>query len=225
MRIPKYRPYEEPAPRRAWSRDELRTTVRIVRDMLADEQQGCDPRRLERIKALADALGREPQTVRLRLCNVAAVLRRAELPAPACLPDMPSVGRRTEATILDCWHELDATEDMAASKPTSGIARRPWTTVELKTVLEACRRMVRQEEALGRPLDADDAGDRVCEVACQLGRRWSETRRVMAAIGAMADVIDGTAPRCLDAVAPAVLDGAESAMLERLRRENGRKEG
>jgi hypothetical protein len=40
----------------------------------------------------------------------------------------------------------------------------------------------------------------------------------------MAGIIDGTAPRCLDAVDPAVLEDAEATALERLRR-GEKKEG
>ncbi len=225
MRIPKYRPYEEPV-RRSWTRDEIRATVACVRAMVADEGAGRDPHRTERTRELATALGRDVTSVRPRLCNVATVLRRAGLPAPACLPDMPNVGRRTEVAILDAWRELesaDTAEGPAGSGQAS--ARRPWTEAELKEALDAFRSMSEQEVRLGRSLSLDEAGDRICETAARLGRRWSETRRVMAAIGAMDGFIDGTAPRCLEAVAPAVLVASEATALERLRRENGRKEG
>ena len=169
MRIRRYEPYEEPQPRRPWTREELRD---------------------------------------------------AGLPAPACLPALPGVGRRIAAMILDCWHELDAAGDMAASGPVS--TRRPWTAEELAETLDACRRMGAMETRLGRPMDEDEAGDVICETACRLGRRWSETRRVMSAVSGL---VDGPVVRCLQDVKPAVLVASEATALARLRRENGRKEG
>ena len=218
MRIPKFKPYVEPV-RRSWTRAELEATVRAVRAMAAAEAAGRDPRRLERQRALAAELGRDPKTVRPRLANVVHVLAQASLPVPTCLRPLGGVGTRTTATILDVWHSLDAEEDLAASGQTS--ARRPWTAAELSEALDVCRRMAALEATLGRPLDEDEAGDAVSEAACQLGRRWSEARRVMAAV---AGLEDGPGPRCLQDVDPAVLEDAEATALERLRR-GEKKEG
>ncbi len=228
MRIRRYEPYEEPQPRRPWTREELLEAVRCVRAMAEDEGAGRDPKRLERQAALAEELGRSIVSVRPRLGNIASVLRQANLPAPVCLPDMPRVGRRTATAILDTWHELDAEEDMAACGQVQ--ARRPWSEEELETALEACRRMVRQEEALGHALDADEAGDIASETACQTGRRWSETRAVMAAVaGVMAGTVEdgqqAQGPECLRDIAPAVLDATETVALDRLQRRGEKKEG
>ncbi len=212
----KFEPYTDPSPRRPWTRAELEAAVACVRAMAEDEATGQDPRRTERQAALAAELDRGSQAVRLRLSNIAHVLREASLPAPDCVSPLPGVGRRIAAAILDAWHALDAEEDLAASVPAIP-DRRPWDEAELAEALSACRRMESQEATLGRPLDTDEAGDAVSEVACQTGRRWSETRRVMADIGAMDGFIDGTAPRCLEAVAPAVLVASEATALERLR--------
>jgi hypothetical protein len=182
MRIPKYKPYEEPAPRRSWTREEIRSAVRLVRDMLADEREGRDPHRPARIAALATDLGRQPQAVRMRLNNIVHVLTNADLPAPDCLPALTGVGRRTASAILDAWHELEA-ESVAGQAP----ARRPWTEAELGEALAACRRMGAMEARIGRSFSLDEAGDAVCETAARIGRRWSETRRVMGAVNDLAD--------------------------------------
>lgn len=217
-------PYIEPV-RRRWTRDELRAAVQAVRAMAADEVAGRDPRRTERIAELATELGRERQAVRMRLNNIVYVLADAGLPTPSCLPALPGVGRLIATTMLDVWHALDAEEDMATSKPVAVPVRRPWTTEELADALSAVRGMSTQEAKLGRSLDADDAGDRVCEVAFQLGRRWSETRHIMAAIGAITGTSGESGPRCLQDVDPAVLEDAEATALERLRRGREGKEG
>ncbi len=187
--------------------------------MVADEQAGRDPRRLERIRELMTALGRELQTVRLRLGNVVHVLATAGVPVPACVRPMPGVGTRIASAMLDAWHALDAEDDLAAFGPVQ--ARRPWTAEELADALGAVQRMSTMEARLGRSLTLDEAGDIASEVACQLGRRWSETRRVMSAVSGLAD---GPGPRCLEAVDPAVLEDAEATALERLRR-GEKKEG
>ncbi len=95
---------------------------------------------------------------------------------------MTGVGRRTASAILDAWHELEA-ESVAGQAP----ARRPWTEAELGEALAACRRMGAMEARIGRSLSLDEAGDAVCETAARIGRRWSETRRVMGAVNDLAD--------------------------------------
>ncbi len=205
-------PYVEPV-RRPWTRDELQSAVAAIRAMATDEVAGRDPRRLERIKALAAELGRQPQAVRMRLSNAVHVLHEAGLPVPACIPPLPGVGRRIATSILDAWHQLDVAEDMAASKPASGPARRPWTEAELQEALSACRRMGAMEARLGRSLSLDEIGDAVCETACQLGRRWSETRRVMVAVNELADAPEGDVPADAE---EAELTAEERAVLARL---------
>jgi len=217
----RYEPYEEPQPRRPWTRDELRAAVQAVRAMAADEGAGRDPQRLERQAALATELGRERQAIRTRLANIVHVLEGASLPAPACIPPLPGVGRRVATMILDIWGTLDAAEDMAASAPVLP-GRRAWSVAELAVALDACQRMATQEAALGRPLDADESGDVISEAACLLGRRWSETRRVMATV---ASAMAGTTPACLRDIEPADLDGAEREALDRLQRRGEKKEG
>ena len=209
MRSPKYQPYEEPQPRRPWTRAELEAAVRCVRAMAEDEAAGRDPRRTERIAELATELGRERQAVRMRLNNIVYVLADAGLPVPNCLPPLPGVGRRIAAMILDCWHELDAEQDLAASGQTS--RRRPWTKAELRDAVAATRRMGAMEARLGRCLSLDEIGDAVCELACDLGRRWSDTRRILCAVNELADMPEGTAPA--DATD---LSGEERRTLERL---------
>ena len=76
--------------------------------------------------------------------------------------------------------------------------------------MAAVRRMGEQEARLGRSLSPDEAGDAVCELAAWLGRRWSETRRIVCAVndGAAADAEKLTAE--------------ETKMLRRLLRGDGR---
>ncbi len=204
----RYEPYEEPV-RRPWTRDEILAAVRCVRAMAADEATGQDPRRTECIAELAAELGRGRQAIRTRLANIVHVLEGAGLPAPTCLPALPGVGRRIAAMSLDCWHELDATEDLAASGPVQ--ARRPWAEDELSEALAACRRMAVAEARLGRSLSLDETGDAICETAARLGRRWSEARRVLTAVNELAERTEGAVPA--DATD---LSGEERRTLERL---------
>ncbi len=125
------------------------------------------------------------------------------------------MGTRIAATILDCWHELDAEGDLAATGQAQG--RRPWNETELAEAVAAVRRMGEQEARLGRSLSPDEAGDAVCELAAWLGRRWSETRRIVCAVNDLADEAkDGAAA---DAEK---LTAEETKMLRRLLRGDGR---
>ncbi len=206
----RYEPYVEPV-RRSWTRDELRAAVACVRAMSTDEAAGRDPRRLERLGALATELGRDRQPVRMRLANIVHVLEGAGLLAPDCLPALPGVGRRIAAAILDAWHELDAAEDMAASGPVQ--ARRPWTEEELSEALSTCRRMAVMEARLARALSPDECGDLIAETVARLGRRWSETRRVLTSVNNLAERTEGASPADAEETE---LSAEERAILKRL---------
>ncbi len=193
--------YYEPI-RHPWTADEMRAAVGCIRAMIADEAKGRDPHRKERLEALATELGRERTTVRMRLGNIVHVLTQAGLPVPAGLPDLKCVGRRTAAVILDAWDALEAE------------GRRPWTDAELAEAVTVYRRIIAREKELGRSLLPSEACDAVSEAASLLKRRWSEARRVLAAVAACAQNACGQVPSFFQEEAVASLGKTERNALE-----------
>ena len=150
--------------RKPWSRGELKAAVDCYRGIVRDEQAGVPVDRAERISALAEDLARKFSAVRLRMQNISWILSERGLPVADCIPLLSGVGRKVMDAVLDVYGELEAAE--------SGAGEAPWTEEQLRAVLVAYRELAGLEASKAR----FDAGDRICALAQETGRRFSQCR-------------------------------------------------